>query len=388
MESQDQNLQRVMEQIVVFLVDVTGLQTGRRLCFRVRSRGGKPCIAGTGSMSGWSPGDWSEGFAGGPLPAHGSSQETEFEVACRRGVGSRLSLKVTCWRWGGVGTSYTAGAGSAFRRVWERGKLVEKAKTVSRSVIQQRTVEQIVDLPVAKVVELVPQMVVQLVDVPKTLSRDRIRQRADERIDDIPVPKVLEARVEERILDCMVEQIAEVIVPQMGERVSERIVEQIAEVLVPGRSASRSVSWNRSPIFLCRGRESIWWKCYRLCLESKSSSELTSRSSTCQFRRGTVRNSWRSLESFQRNASRRVPWKRTPSYLCRILESTWLKCQRLCFETESGSELTSRSTTGHFGKEWRISWRSARFSRESILERIVEQIVDVPKSSLDEASGE
>ena len=232
-ESQDQNLQRVMEQIVVFLVDVTGLQTGRRLCFRVRSRGGKPCIAGTGSMSGWSPGDWSEGFAGGPVPAHGSSQETEFEVACRRGAGSRLSLKVTCWRWGGVGTSYTAGAGSAFRRVWERGKLVEKAKTVSRSVIQQRTVEQIVDLPVAKVVELVPQMVVQLVDVPKTLSRDRIRQRADERIDDIPVPKVLEARVEERILDCMVEQIAEVLVQQMEERVSERIVEQIADFSMP-----------------------------------------------------------------------------------------------------------------------------------------------------------
>ena len=72
MESQDHNLQRVVDQIVVFPVDVTGLQTGKRLSFRVISRGGKPCIADTGSMSGWSPKDWSEGFAGGPVPAHGS----------------------------------------------------------------------------------------------------------------------------------------------------------------------------------------------------------------------------------------------------------------------------------------------------------------------------
>ena len=56
---------------------------------------------------------------------------------------------------------------------------MEKAKTVSRTVIQQRTVEQIVSSPAAKGVELVPKMTVQLVDVPQTVSRARIRQRAD-----------------------------------------------------------------------------------------------------------------------------------------------------------------------------------------------------------------
>ena len=60
---------------------------------------------------------------------------------------------------------------------------MEKAKTVSRSVIQQRTVEQIVSSPAAKVVELVPQMIVQLVDVPQTVSRGR-SQRVDEQIVD------------------------------------------------------------------------------------------------------------------------------------------------------------------------------------------------------------
>ena len=68
---------------------------------------------------------------------------------------------------------------------------MEKGKTVSRTVIQQRTVEQIVGSPAAKVVELVPQMIVQLVDVPQTVSWGRIRQRADERINDPPVPKVV-----------------------------------------------------------------------------------------------------------------------------------------------------------------------------------------------------
>ena len=77
MESQDQNLQRVVEKIVVCLVDVTGLHqrgdagrrlspeatsrrvgAGRRQSLRARSRRGKSCIGGTGSMTeGWSPGE-------------------------------------------------------------------------------------------------------------------------------------------------------------------------------------------------------------------------------------------------------------------------------------------------------------------------------------------
>ena len=78
---------------------------------------------------------------------------------------------------------------------------MEKAKTVSRSVIQQRTVEQIVTSRAATVVELVPKMMVQLVDVPQTVSRGRIQQRADERMDDPPVSKVLEELVEKGIAE-------------------------------------------------------------------------------------------------------------------------------------------------------------------------------------------
>ena len=192
-------------------------------------------------------------------------------VVCRRGACKRLSLRVTRRRWGGVGKSHTAGADSAFRRLWKRGKLVEKAKTVSRSVIQQRTVEQIVGLPVAKVV--VPQKGKLWVDAPKTMSRDRIQRRADER-DDIPVSKVLEARMEKRILECIVEQIAEVLVPQMEELILERVVEQKTEL---------SVSQT---------------------------------------------------------------------------DEQFVEAPKLCFETESSSEFVSRSSTGHFGKEWRNSWRS------------------------------
>ena len=83
----------------------------------------------------------------------------------RVNAGRKLSPRVKCRRWGGVGKSCTAGTVSAFRRMWKRCKSLEKAKTVSRTVIQQRTVEQIV----AKVVELAPQMVVRLVEEPKSV---------------------------------------------------------------------------------------------------------------------------------------------------------------------------------------------------------------------------
>ena len=87
---------------------------------------------------------------------------------------------------------------------------MEKAKTVSRSVTQQRTVEQIVSSPAAKVVEPVPKMMVQLVDVPQTVSRGRIQQRADERMDDPLVPKVLQELVEKGIAERFVVQSADV----------------------------------------------------------------------------------------------------------------------------------------------------------------------------------
>ena len=81
------------------------------------------------------------------MPVHGRWQETEFE--------DFVSALWRCWK-----------------VIQELGASVEKAKTVSRSVIQQRTVEQIVGLLVAKVVDSAPQMVVQLVQVRKTPSRD------------------------------------------------------------------------------------------------------------------------------------------------------------------------------------------------------------------------
>ena len=140
---------------------------------------------------------------------------------------------------------------------------MEKANTVSRSVIQQRTVEQIVGFPVAKVCR---KMTVQLVEVPQNVPRDIFRQRADERIHDTPVLKVLEELVEKGILVRIVEQIADVL-PWMEERlvevpktvfrdkIQQRVGEQIVDMPVLKvveklmevfrdfpRSASRTVS--------------------------------------------------------------------------------------------------------------------------------------------------
>ena len=84
---------REVEQIVVFLIDVTGLQTfeehrrvdaGSRLSLKVKRRRGKSCIAGAGSMAeGWSPGEpevevGQKGSLGGQC-RHGSWREKEFE---------------------------------------------------------------------------------------------------------------------------------------------------------------------------------------------------------------------------------------------------------------------------------------------------------------------
>ena len=103
---------------------------------------------------------------------------------------------------------------------------------MSRTVIQQRTVEQIVGSPAAKVVELVPQIIVQLVGVPQTVSRGRTWQRVDEQIDDPPVPKVLEELVEKGIAERFVVQIADVTdcLADLG-RIGEPIVDALGSHL-------------------------------------------------------------------------------------------------------------------------------------------------------------
>ena len=61
---------------------------------------------------------------------------------------------------------------------------MEMAEIASRSEVQQQTVEQIVDIKAAKVVELVPHRTAQLVELPTTVPRGRIWQRVDEHIVD------------------------------------------------------------------------------------------------------------------------------------------------------------------------------------------------------------
>ena len=76
----------------------------------------------------------------------------------------------------------------------------------------------------------------------------------------IPAPRVLEELVQECISARIVEQIADVSVPlkeehlvEVPEKFQQRVDEQIVDILVPKvdlcRSASRSVSWTRSPVF-------------------------------------------------------------------------------------------------------------------------------------------
>ena len=84
---------------------------------------------------------------------------------------------------------------------------MEKAKTLSRSVTQQQTVEQIVGFPPWR----------------RWWSFCRKWKcswwkRADERIDDAPVLTVLEKLVEKGILERIVEQIGDMSVPQQEEQ--------------------------------------------------------------------------------------------------------------------------------------------------------------------------
>ena len=143
-------------------------------------------------------------------------------LGCRRSdAGGSLSPRVACGRWmvqyDGGRKSCTAGVDSAYRRLRQR---------LSRSVIQQQTVEQTVGFPVATVVDSVPQMMVPLAKVPQTVPRDRIQQRADERMDDFPVLKVPEELVEKDIVDRIVVQIADVTdCPADPGRIGEQIID-------------------------------------------------------------------------------------------------------------------------------------------------------------------
>ena len=89
-------------------------------------------------------------------------------------------------------------------------QIVEQAaevpKTSSRDRTLQRTVEQILNVPL-------PEVVTQLVEVPETISPDRIQQRTVEQIVDAPVPQAVEELAEvsrvfsqDRIQQCAMEQ--------------------------------------------------------------------------------------------------------------------------------------------------------------------------------------
>ena len=79
-------------------------------------------------------------------------------------------------------------------------------KTSSRNRTLQCTVEQIHDV-------LVPEMAKQLVEVPETVSQDRIQQRTVEQIFDAPVPQA-------------VEELAEVFRIFSQDRIQQRAAEQ------------------------------------------------------------------------------------------------------------------------------------------------------------------
>ena len=134
----------------------------------------------------------------------------------------------------------------------------------------------------------------------------------------------------------------------VGRRRSPRVTARWRQTDAVGQAQSSSELSRRSSAFRGQGggagaaneKAVSWCKCHRLCLETESGSELTSRSLTFQFRTCS-KNSWRS-------ASRSVSWNRSPVCLCRRRGASWWKYHRLCFETESSGELTRRSSTCQF----------------------------------------
>ena len=92
--------------------------------------------------------------------------------------------------------------------------------------VQNRTPEQIVDVPV-------PQLMEAIVEVLPSSPQERVQNRTPEQIVDVPVPRIMETIVEvlpsspqERVQNCTPEQIVDVPVP----RTIEAIVEQISVV--------------------------------------------------------------------------------------------------------------------------------------------------------------
>merc|ERR1712032_363258 len=64
-------------------------------------------------------------------------------------------------------------------------EIVEIAKIISQERVQQRTVEQVVDVPV-------PQVVEEIVEIAKIIPQERVQQRTVEQVVDVPVPQVVE----------------------------------------------------------------------------------------------------------------------------------------------------------------------------------------------------
>jgi len=114
------------------------------------------------------------------------------------------------------------------RRLLDRVKMYQSPLS-SKERVQQRTVEQVVDVPV-------PQVVEEVIEVAKVIPQERVQQRTVEQVVDVPVPQIVE-EILEQVVDVPVPQVVEEVVeiakviPQ--ERVQQRTVEQVVDVPVP-----------------------------------------------------------------------------------------------------------------------------------------------------------
>ena len=137
-------------------------------------------------------------------------------------------------------------------------EIMKVVKPFPAERILERTVEQLVDMPV-------PQIQEQIMEVANTIPRERISERIVEHTRDVPVPQIREQIVEvvknihqERISERIAEQTADVTTsrrfrPHMNEcnnelsnipleRISERISEQIVDASVPHGTNSAPLS--------------------------------------------------------------------------------------------------------------------------------------------------
>ena len=155
-------------------------------------------------------------------------------------------------------------------------------------------------------------------------------------------PKVLEELVEKDIAERIVEQIAEVLAPQMGVRVSERVMEQITDVSAPQK---------RGHLMAVPGTV------LRDEIQQRVDEQIVDIASSEGFLRNFV----------PRSASRSASWIRSPTYLCLSMICSSTRCW-----------IPSRNTaSGTSAKEWRHSWRSSVFSSRSsmCLEALVRKLI-------------